>query len=211
MRTRFSERIAEEDMHLEPIQPPQSPTKASRKQKSRSDKSPSKKRRRQDKENDGSQTPRAKTPRADIDRYSHYDDNTFNHSEQFREGSMAHRATDQHRPSDFMANFEDDDYHDQFEQPMSVGPVSCLACAISVRINSLCSHQSCQNEEMLEDETAEQFEERVRNKRTNVLLRFIAPQLEEGDVTFSHLVKSNRRKQVICNVRSLTCATPTSQ
>lgn len=51
---------------------------------------------------------------------------------------------------------------------------------------------------MLEDETAEQFEERMRNKRTNVLLRFMSTTLnEKGSITFSALVKSNRRKQVI--------------
>lgn len=59
-------------------------------------------------------------------------------------------------------------------------------------------HEIEQPEEMLEDETAEQFEERMRNKRTNVLLRFMSTTLnEKGSLTFSTLVKSNRRKQVI--------------
>lgn len=50
---------------------------------------------------------------------------------------------------------------------------------------------------MLPDETAEQFEERMRDKRTNILLRFMANQLDENDsVSFSQLVKNNRRKQV---------------
>jgi hypothetical protein len=49
---------------------------------------------------------------------------------------------------------------------------------------------------MMPDETAEQYEERMRNKRTNVLLRFMANHLEEGSVPFSRLVRSNRRKQV---------------
>lgn len=47
------------------------------------------------------------------------------------------------------------------------------------------------------DETAEQFEERVRTKRTNVLLRFMSNSLEEsGQLDFSALVRNNRRKQV---------------
>lgn len=55
-------------------------------------------------------------------------------------------------------------------------------------------------EEMYPDETAEQFEERMRNKRTNILLKFMVNQLEEdGQVLFSNLVRNNRRKQVIIN------------
>ena len=47
------------------------------------------------------------------------------------------------------------------------------------------------------DETAEQYEERVRTKRTNVLLRFMSNSLEEsGQLDFSTLVRNNRRKQV---------------
>ena len=50
---------------------------------------------------------------------------------------------------------------------------------------------------MMPEETAEQFEERMRNKRTNVLLRLMANQLDEdGFISFTNLVKSNRRKQV---------------
>lgn len=50
---------------------------------------------------------------------------------------------------------------------------------------------------MMPEETDEQFEERMRNKRTNVLLRLMANQLDEdGFISFTNLVKSNRRKQV---------------
>uniref|UniRef100_T1JR18 Rad21/Rec8-like protein C-terminal eukaryotic domain-containing protein n=1 Tax=Tetranychus urticae TaxID=32264 RepID=T1JR18_TETUR len=42
----------------------------------------------------------------------------------------------------------------------------------------------------------EQYEERMRNKRTNVLLRFISKQLADGNVTFGRLVSHDRRKQV---------------
>jgi len=74
----------------------------------------------------------------------------------------------------------DDDF--DYEQPMSVGPA----------------------EEMMPEETAEQFEERMRNKRTNVLLRLMANQLDEdGFISFTNLVKSNRRKQVAQKFYSL--------
>ena len=54
------------------------------------------------------------------------------------------------------------------------------------------------------DETADQFEERMRNKRTNVLLRLMANQLDEyGLIEFTHLVKNNRRKQVAQKFYSL--------
>lgn len=57
---------------------------------------------------------------------------------------------------------------------------------------------------MYPDETAEQFEERMRNKRTNVLLRFMGNQLdEEGEVHFSRLVRNNRRKQVCLTYDSM--------
>jgi cohesin complex subunit SCC1 len=57
---------------------------------------------------------------------------------------------------------------------------------------------------MMPDETADQFEERMRNKRTNVLLRLMANQLEEeGSIAFTRLVKSNRRKQVAQKFYSL--------
>lgn len=48
------------------------------------------------------------------------------------------------------------------------------------------------------NETAEQFEERVRNKRSNVLLRYLSNQLEDEDdgVTLSIIVANNNRKQV---------------
>jgi len=75
---------------------------------------------------------------------------------------------------------EDEDF--EYEQPMSVGPP----------------------EEMMPEETSEQFEERMRNKRTNVLLRLMANQLdEEGSISFTNLVKSNRRKQVAQKFYSL--------
>ena len=48
------------------------------------------------------------------------------------------------------------------------------------------------------NETAEQFEERVRNKRSNVLLRYLSNQLEDEDegLAFSVIVANNSRKQV---------------
>lgn len=49
-----------------------------------------------------------------------------------------------------------------------------------------------------ENETAEQFEERVRNKRSNVLLRYLSNQLEDDEegLAFSVIVNNNNRKQV---------------
>lgn len=61
---------------------------------------------------------------------------------------------------------------------------------------------------MMPNETAEQFEERVRNKRSNVLLRYLSNQLEDEDdgVTLSIIVANNNRKQVslISTIRA-TC------
>lgn len=80
-------------------------------------------------------------------------------------------------------DFDDDGYGDDYEQPMSIGP---------------------NDDHMMPDETAEQFEERVRNKRSNVLLRYMSNQLDISDmVRFSDLVKSNRRKQVAQKFYSL--------
>lgn len=58
---------------------------------------------------------------------------------------------------------------------------------------------------MMPDETAEQYEERMRNKRTNVLLRLMSKQLEDGDVTFGRLVSHNRRKQVSNQINHKKC------
>jgi cohesin complex subunit SCC1 len=62
-----------------------------------------------------------------------------------------------------------------------------------------------QQEEMLANETVEQFEERVRNKRSNVLLRYLSNQLEDEDegVTLSVIVANNNRKQVAQKFYSL--------
>lgn len=77
--------------------------------------------------------------------------------------------------SNYQEMDDDEQYQDQYEQPLSVGPP----------------------EEMMPDETAEQYEERMRNKRTCVLLRLMSKQLEEGAVSFTRLVSHNRRKQVL--------------
>ena len=54
-----------------------------------------------------------------------------------------------------------------------------------------------QNEEMLPEETADQFEERIRNKRSNILLKHMGSQLEEvGHIYFSNLIRNNKRKLV---------------
>ena len=51
---------------------------------------------------------------------------------------------------------------------------------------------------MLPDENEEQYEERIRQKRTNILLKFMVNRLEEeGQLMFTNLVRNNRRK-VVC-------------
>ncbi|KAI1300152.1 Double-strand-break repair protein rad21 -like protein [Halotydeus destructor] len=186
---RRSERIPHmEELQLEKMPAPSSPSKYRKpaKKKDTAEKtSPAKKRRRQDKENEGSQTPRPKTPRAaESERFANHTNDfeiTENSIHAARDGSTI-PSFGGYRPSGQSVRFQDeDDFQDNYEQPLSVGPV----------------------EEMMPDETAEQFEERVRNKRTNVLLRLMANQLEEGEMTFSQLVKSNRRKQVAQKFYSL--------
>ena len=47
------------------------------------------------------------------------------------------------------------------------------------------------------DETADQFEERIRTKRSNLLLKYMGNDLEEkGHILFSSLVRNNKRKLV---------------
>ncbi|XP_046914255.2 RAD21 cohesin complex component verthandi [Dermatophagoides farinae] len=69
---------------------------------------------------------------------------------------------------------EEDDIFD-YAAPMSVGPA----------------------EEMLPDETVDQYEERIRTKRSNLLLKYMAVQLEDnGHIQFTNLVRNNKRKLV---------------
>ncbi|KAH9425200.1 mitotic cohesin complex, non-SMC subunit Rad21 (kleisin) [Dermatophagoides pteronyssinus] len=69
---------------------------------------------------------------------------------------------------------EEDDIFD-YAAPMSVGPA----------------------EEMLPDETIDQYEERIRTKRSNLLLKYMAVQLDDnGHIQFTNLVRNNKRKLV---------------
>lgn len=52
-------------------------------------------------------------------------------------------------------------------------------------------------------ETEEQYEERIRNRRTHILLQILAPRLDEGTIQFSNLCKNYRRKQVAQHFFSL--------
>lgn len=52
-------------------------------------------------------------------------------------------------------------------------------------------------------ETEEQYEERIRNRRTHILLQLLAPRLDEGTIQFSHLCNNYRRKQVAQHFFSL--------
>lgn len=52
-------------------------------------------------------------------------------------------------------------------------------------------------------ETEEQYEERIRNRRTHILLQLIGPSLDEGTIEFSQLCRNYRRKQVAQHFFSL--------
>lgn len=52
-------------------------------------------------------------------------------------------------------------------------------------------------------ETEEQYEERIRNRRTHILLQLLAPRLDEGTIQFSQLCRNYRRKQVAQHFFSL--------
>ncbi|CAG2175878.1 unnamed protein product [Oppiella nova] len=89
-----------------------------------------------------------------------------------RAGSLA--TSEQPFQHTFDTFQEEDDDDDMYGAPMSVGPP----------------------EPMFEGETEEQFEERITKRRTDILLRYMVTQLEEGPLLFTNLVKHNRRKQV---------------
>ena len=52
-------------------------------------------------------------------------------------------------------------------------------------------------------ETEEQYEERIRNRRTHILLQLLGPQLDEGNLQFSHVCRNYHRKQVAQHFFSL--------
>ena len=52
-------------------------------------------------------------------------------------------------------------------------------------------------------ETEEQYEERIRNRRTHILLQLLGPRLDEGTIEFSQLCRNYRRKQVAQHFFSL--------
>lgn len=52
-------------------------------------------------------------------------------------------------------------------------------------------------------ETEEQYEERIRNRRTHILLQLMGPRLDEGTIKFSELCRNYRRKQVAQHFFSL--------
>ncbi|RWS25416.1 double-strand-break repair protein rad21-like protein, partial [Leptotrombidium deliense] len=155
---------------LKEIQPPKTP-----RPRRDAEKSPSKKKRKTADERRQERAEKASTPAVQKERVSnHIDEITDSSLPQFR-GSR--NVSDIRADIDrtFYPDAEEEEDHYEYEQPMSVGPP----------------------EEMMPDETAEQYEERMRNKRTNVLLRFMSNQLDDmGSISFSQLVHHNRRKQV---------------
>lgn len=52
-------------------------------------------------------------------------------------------------------------------------------------------------------ETEEQYEERIRNRRTHILLQLLGPRLDEGVMEFSGICRNYRRKQVAQHFFSL--------
>lgn len=59
---------------------------------------------------------------------------------------------------------------------------------------------------MLPDETVDQYEERIRTKRSNLLLKYMAVQLEDnGHIQFTNLVRNNKRKLVSVLFRCFFC------
>lgn len=52
-------------------------------------------------------------------------------------------------------------------------------------------------------ETEEQYEERIRNRRTHILLQLMGPRLDEGTLEFTQLCRNYRRKQVAQHFFSL--------
>lgn len=56
---------------------------------------------------------------------------------------------------------------------------------------------------MAAGETEEQYEERIRNRRTHILLQLMGPRLDEGTLQFSQLCRNYRRKQVAQHFFSL--------
>lgn len=56
---------------------------------------------------------------------------------------------------------------------------------------------------MAAGETEEQYEERIRNRRTHILLQLLGPTLDAGTIQFSNLCRGYRRKQVAQHFFSL--------
>lgn len=52
-------------------------------------------------------------------------------------------------------------------------------------------------------ETEEQYEERIRNRRTHILLQLLGPDLDQGTIEFSQVCRNYRRKQVAQHFFSL--------
>lgn len=95
----------------------------------------------------------------------------------------------------------EDDIFDDYGGPMSVGPVCLIRFAFCLSWQFFLF----QNEEMLPDETADQFEERIRTKRSNILLKHMGTQLEEnGHINFQNMIRTNKRKLVSSASLSVT-------
>lgn len=194
-----------DDLQLEQMAPPPSPRKAGLRplkprDKLEKERSPTKKRRTHDKENQSSQPPKSPRPPRSPSRADRAAARDSEVLESGRERDQSTLASDRGRKTlDKTQDFqpEDEDYGDAYEQPFSVGPVSLLSLLFPY--HDLTHLFFCQvDETQAEGESAEQFEERVRNKRSNVLLRYLSNQLEDDEegLAFSVIVNNNNRKQV---------------
>lgn len=82
----------------------------------------------------------------------------------------------------------------------SCGYVFLCMCVCSVGQIKALLLTVCQ-EEQADDETYEQFEERVVNKRAGQMFLTIKRRLRSTNILFSEMVKNNNRKQVGCCVK----------
>ncbi|KAF8789606.1 double-strand-break repair protein rad21 homolog [Argiope bruennichi] len=91
--------------------------------------------------------------------------------------STLNESSDMQMPQDKQNEFMGSDDEDDYGAPASVGPIM--------------------PDEQMADETYEQFEERILTKRTTHLLHVIHNALDNNrSISFSELVKNNKRKQV---------------
>lgn len=112
-----------------------------------------------------------------------------------------------HSPGGGLSDRVANDWHDDYEIPITNAPVSGEAAGgrgrrrdseVNEVVNCFChSYFSPQNEEQQEDETDEQFEERVLNKRAAAMFKVIRTKLvDEENLLLSELTHNSSKKMV---------------